>query len=284
MGAIHPESSPIKGKKTDNAVELLYKELTKIQSTQLPALSNFFPSGGKGLGGAGTVFPIHEPIEQLGTISVSPITLNLASARTHYIKMTIDTVTDLLINLRELASGKAIRFVLDITLNVDPIFGELTFDPPIDNIPDFPKTLGSRFLLEIQGSKEGADERFEVMNAGVGTGLVTGIIITPTLENTSPASSEDVDLKLFQHFIFQLDANIELTLINLPDTENLAEQFILEFIQDSVGNRTLSVTNSISPSVPALDGTAFSRTVIVGFVVSDIGANKRIDMYLVGSP
>ena len=116
-----------------------------------------------------------------------------------------------------------------------------------------------------------------------GAGTTAGIIITPTLENISPAANENVDLSLFQHFIFQLSANITITLINPPPTANNAEQFILEFIQDATGGRTLSVTNTINPSVPVLDGTALSRTVIVGFVVNDIGGNKRFDMYKVGS-
>lgn len=283
MGAIHEESSPIRGKKTDDSVLLAFKELTKLRSTQLPAISNFFPSGGKGLGGAGTVFPIHEPIENLGIINTSPITLNLASARTHYIVMSIETITDLIINLRELTQGKAVRFVLDITIDVSG-FNSITFDPPINNVPDFDKTLGSRILLEIQGVKiDALNERYEILNAGTGGTGTGGLIITPTLENTNPSANEDVDLSLFQHFIFQLDDDITITLINPPINLNRAEQFVLEFIQPAAGGKTLSVTNTISPSVPALDGTALSRTVIVGFVVNDVGGNKRFDMYLVGS-
>jgi len=282
MGAVHEESLANKTKRVEEREREIFKELQKLQTTQLPVPMTLVQVSGKGRGGIGTVFPIHEPIEDLGIVNTSPITLDLSSAKVHYIRMSIEDITDLVINLRELVQGKAIRFVLDISLNVSA-FNSITFDPAISNVPDFDKTLGSRFLLEIQGVKVNAtDERYEVLNAGTGGG-VGGIIITPTLENTNPSASENVDLSLFQHFIFQLDANITITLINPPINLNRAEQFVLEFIQDGVGGRTLSVTNTIHPSVPALDGTALSRTVIVGFVVNDIGGNKRFDMYLVGS-
>lgn len=124
---------------------------------------------------------------------------------------------------------------------------------------------------------------YNVLISSGGGGVAGTIIITPTNEVTSPGASEDVDLSLFQHYVFHLSANLELTLINPPTTINRAEQFILEFIQDGVGSRTITVTNLIHPSVPVIDGTANSRSVIVGFALNDLGNNKRFDMYLVGS-
>jgi len=284
MSARHEDTHPTKTKKIDSNVDLVFKELQKLQSTQLPIPLTLIQASGKGLGGGGTVFPIHFPIEDLGVISTSPITLNLTSARTHYIKMQIDTITDLVIELRELAQGKSVHFILDITINtISPAFNSITFDPVVDFIPDFPKLAGSRFLIEMQGmNTDGIDERYEILNSG-SVGGFAGVIITPVTENTNPASNENINLATFQHYVFHLDSNITITFINPPTNLQRAEQFVLEFIQDNVGSRTLAVTNTIHPSVPALDATPLSRTVITGFAYKDFAGNVRYDMYLVGN-
>lgn len=110
-----------------------------------------------------------------------------------------------------------------------------------------------------------------------------GVIITPVKEVLNPGPTIDIELDIFQHYVIHLSQNLVLTFKKSPANLNRAEQFVLEFVQDSGGGNNLTFSDLIHPSAPNVEPTGNSRTVMTGFVRRDFGSNLSFDVYLVGS-
>lgn len=280
MGARHIESLGTKVKKNIDADEQIYRELTKVQSTQLPVPPVIFAVSGKGRGGLGTTFPILYPNEDLGVITTSPLNLNLGEPRIHYKKFAMD-VNDLVVNFKELIEGRSVFLILDVTIQTTT-FNSLTFSPALNNAPTIPSAAGSRFLLYIIGYKTASEERFEVLNSG-GSATIGGVIITPVQTINNPNAALDIDLSIRQHYVINLDKNIVITFTGLPPLIESSEQMILEFVQDLTGGRTVGYTQTINPSIPAISTVPSAREVVTGFVRRDLAGVHLFNLYLVGN-
>jgi len=111
----------------------------------------------------------------------------------------------------------------------------------------------------------------------------SAIIINGVLTTVDPSGAINVDVSDNQHFVFELNANITITFIGLPPNLETSEQIVLEFIQDIVGGRTVGYSQTIAPSVPAIDTTAGIREVVTGFIRRDDVGVFVFNLYLVGN-
>ncbi len=204
------------GKEKDG---LLFKELQKLQTTQLPVVPTLHPVAGRGIAGGGTQYPLWLPAIDIGIISIASIDINLANPNAHYTKI-LDDVSDLTINFINLISDRAIVFTVDITIQTAS-FNSLTFVPSLSELPTgLPTLQGSRFALIIVGFKTASDERFTVINSG----------------NTSSGVSGD---NLGNHIATQA-LNMSVNLINnvvdpIADQDAATRKFVEDSIQTAIG-------------------------------------------------
>jgi len=133
------------------------------------------------------------------------------------------------------------------------------------------------FIFDVTAGSGGA---WRPIGAAAGEG---GIIINNVLTTTNPSGAINVDVSAHQHFVFDLNANITITFTGLPSINETSEQIVLEFIQDVVGTRTVGYSQTIAPSVPAIDTTAGAREVVTGFIRRDAVGAFVFNLYLVGN-
>lgn len=180
MSAIHPANSVIDQKTTKDKTRSQFYELSKTHNFVNPVIPSSYSMIAGGINqGAGTTFPIVNPIETI--TPASSIDIDLSRLTGHYQKISI-TSDDTTINFENTIRGRAMTFTLDITINT-ATFNSITYNPTFENPPTgLPTTNGSRYLLVVSVIKTDSEEKYFVVN-GFGTGGGGSSVPPGTAEN-----------------------------------------------------------------------------------------------------